>query len=220
MKAMILAAGRGERMGRLTDNLPKPLLEVNGKPLIVHHIERLVAAGVHDIVINVHYLGNKIQAVLGDGTKFNAQITYSLEPSLLDTGGGIYNALPWLGPSPFIVLNADVWTAYDYTDLRLPEGKLAHLVMVDNPPQHSHGDFVLQDGLVQEGDVNRLTFSGIRVCHPDLFRGCRLENFSIIPLLKAAMQKDMVSGEHYQGVWRDIGTPDRLEALQLAEEAA
>lgn len=217
MKAMILAAGRGERMRPLTDHTPKPLLVAGGKPLIVHHLERLARAGFRDLAVNHAHLGDRIEAALGDGSRWGVQITYSPEATALETGGGIFRALPLLGPGPFLVVNGDVWTDLDFSHLALPTGNLAHLILVDNPPHHPHGDFYLANGLVRaappQPDQPRLTFSGIGVYHPDLFKGCRPGAFPLAPLLRAAMAEERVTGEHYRGLWLDIGTPERLSDL-------
>jgi len=210
---MILAAGRGERMRPLTDHRPKPLLEAGGKPLIVYHIERLVAAGLRRIVINRGYLGHHLEAALGDGSDWGAEIRYSPEECVLETGGGIFRALPLLGHGPFPVINGDVWTDLDLARLRLADGLLAHLVLVDNPPHHPAGDFALEHGRLSAQGAVRYTFSGIGVYHPDLFRGCSSGAFPLAPLLRAAMGRALVSGEHYSGPWFDIGTPERLQAL-------
>ena len=213
MKAMILAAGRGERMRPLTDQVPKPLLEAGGKPLIVHHIERLVAAGFRELIINHGHLGEQLVAALGDGARWGAQIQYSPEAPALETGGGIFRALPYLGPGPFLVINGDIWTDMDFAGLRLASGQLAHLILVDNPPHHPLGDFALADGLVQAQGEPRLTFSGIGLYHPDLFRDCQPGPFPLAPLLRTAMTRSRVTGEHHAGIWLDIGTPERLRAL-------
>ncbi len=217
MKAMILAAGRGERMRPLTDATPKPLLEVGGKPLIVWHLEALAQAGVHDIVINHAWLGEQIEAQLGDGRAYGVHIDYSAErPEALETAGGIIQALPLLGDAPFLVINGDIWTDYPLADLRkrfLPPGELARLVMVDNPPQHSDGDFALSDGvLIAEGEP-RLTFSGIGVYSPELFAELAPGRRALAPILRAAMAAGKISGEYYQGQWFDIGAPERLREL-------
>ena len=213
MRAMILAAGR-ERMRPLTDHTPKPLLQVGGKPLIVWHIERLARAGFTELVINHAYLGQQIEAALGDGSQWRVHIRYSAEGIALETAGGIANALPLLGEQPFLVVNGDVFTDIDYASLALPEGKLAHLVMVDNPPQHAAGDFGLKDGFVLESAEHRLTFSGIGVYDPALFDNVqRGQAAKLAPLLKAAMQQQRVTGQHHHGLWHDIGTPERLEQL-------
>jgi MurNAc alpha-1-phosphate uridylyltransferase len=214
MRAMILAAGRGERMRPLTDHTPKPLLQVGGKPLIVWHIERLARAGVTELVINHAHLGQQIEAALGDGSQWQVQIRYSAEAVALETAGGIAYALPLLGEQPFLVVNGDVFTDIDYASLSLPEGKLAHLVMVDNPPQHAAGDFGLKDGIVFESSDNRLTFSGVGMYHPALFDSVtRGQAAKLAPLLKEAMQQRRVTGQHHPGLWHDIGTPARLEQL-------
>lgn len=214
MRAMILAAGRGARMRPLTDHTPKPLLEVGGKPLIVWHIERLAQAGITELVINNAYLGKQIEDRLGDGTQWHVHIQYSAEQTALETAGGIAKALPLLGDESFLVVNGDVFTDIDYAATSLPVGKLAHLVMVDNPQQHAEGDFALQDGLVKQAADNRLTFSGIGVYHPDLFKSVQSgEAAKLAPLLISAMQQGLVSGQHHTGVWHDIGTPERLAQL-------
>lgn len=211
---MILAAGRGARMRPLTDHTPKPLLEVGGKPLIVWHIERLAQAGITELVINHAYLGQQIEDRLGDGTQWHVHIQYSAEQTALETAGGIAKALPLLGDESFLVVNGDVFTDIDYAATSLPVGKLAHLVMVDNPQQHAEGDFALQDGLVKQAADNRLTFSGIGVYHPDLFKSVQSgEAAKLAPLLISAMQQGLVSGQHHTGIWHDIGTPERLAQL-------
>ncbi len=213
MKAMILAAGRGQRMMPLTANTPKPLLTVAGKPLIVWHIERLAAAGFKEIVINHAYLGQQIEEALGDGHQWGVQIQYSPEETALETAGGIANALPLLGDAPFLVVNGDVFTQMDFP-VALAEGKLAHLVMVDNPVQHPVGDFVLQGSQLTVAGSQKLTFSGIGIYAPDLFVDIvRGEAAKLAPLLKSAMADDLVTGEHYHGVWHDIGTPERLAQI-------
>ena len=213
MKAMILAAGRGERMRPLTDDTPKPLLEAGGKRLIEYHLEGLARAGFCDIVINHAHLGEQIEQALGDGSRHGARITYSAEGKALETGGGIFKALPILGDAPFLVINGDIWCDYPYASIRECPVEQAHLVMVDNPPQHPQGDFVLRQGKVHDGDGVRLTFSGIGVYHPRLFADCKAGAFPLAPLLRRAMAAGAVSGEHYQGRWFDIGTPERLQQL-------
>lgn len=214
MRAMILAAGRGERMRPLTDHTPKPLLVVGGKPLIVWHIERLARAGFRELVINHAYLGAQIEAALGHGQQWQVNIRYSPEVTALETAGGIANALPLLGDHPFLVVNGDVFTDIDYGSLVLPAGQLAHLVMVDNPPQHPTGDFGLVNGRVVEAAGERLTFSGVGVYHPSLFQAVqRGLAAKLAPLLKGAMQQQQVTGQHHLGLWHDIGTPERLAQL-------
>jgi MurNAc alpha-1-phosphate uridylyltransferase len=210
---MILAAGRGERMRPLTDRMPKPLLQVGGKPLIVHHIERLATAGFRHIVINHAHLGDRIEEALGDGSRWETQIRYSPEGKALETGGGIFKALPLLGAGPFLVVNGDIWTDLDFAHLRLAKGLLAHLVLVDNPPHHPQGDFALRDGRVSPQGSQRCTFSGMGIYHPELFRDCSGGAFALAPLLRAAMRRGLVSGEQHRGRWLDIGTPERLQAL-------
>ena len=214
MRAMILAAGRGERMRPLTDQTPKPLLEVGGKPLIQYHIEALRDAGFRELVVNHAHLGNQIVERLGDGAQFGVHITYSAEPEdALETGGGIKQALPLLGEQPFLVINGDIWTDYPYQQLyREPEG-LAHLVLIDNPPHHVQGDFQLNGRRVTTDGENKRTFSGIGLYRPDLFADSPGGAFPLAPLLRRAMQTGQVSGEYYQGRWLDIGTPQRLAEL-------
>ncbi|MEA3275475.1 MAG: nucleotidyltransferase family protein [Pseudomonadota bacterium] len=213
MNAMILAAGRGERMRPLTDQTPKPLLRVGDKPLIVHRIERLSAAGFRRIVINHAHLGHRIEETLGDGSRWDIEIRYSPEDRALGTGGGIFRALPLLGPDPFLVVNGDVWSNIDVSRLRISEGRLAHLVLVDNPLHNPEGDFALHDGQVLAQGNPRYTFSGIGIYHPELFRNCARGAFPLAPLLRDAMQRGLVNGEHHAGLWFDIGTPARLQAL-------
>ena len=220
MIAMILAAGRGERMRPLTDLTPKPLLEAGGKPLIQYHIEALRDAGCNELVINHAHLGEQLVARLGDGAAFGVHIDYSAEPpGALETGGGIRHALPLLGDEPFLVVNGDIWTDYPYQQLLQEPAGLAHLVLVDNPPHNPQGDFQLEaDRVVAEG-AQRLTFSGIGVYRPVLFADQPDAAFPLAPLLRDAMQAGQVSGEHYRGQWMDIGSPSRLAQLdrQLGE---
>ena len=213
MKAMILAAGRGNRMRPLTDRVPKPLLEAGSRPLIQYHIERLAAAGIRDIVINHAHLGEQIEATLGDGSRFGVRIRYSPEHTALETGGGIFKALPLLGPEPFLVINGDIWSDLEPAGLHLRETDLAHLVLVDNPPHHPSGDFALTDGRVRADGDRRLTFSGVGVYSQALFADCRPGAFPLAPLLRAAMAEGRVGGEHHAGRWLDIGTPERLAEL-------
>lgn len=216
MKAMILAAGRGVRMRPLTDTVPKSLLPVGGKPLIAWHLERLARAGFGEAVINHAHLGHLIEAALGDGARFGLTIRYSPEREALETAGGIARALPLLGSEPFLVVNADVYSDYDFAALaRLDlQERLAHLVLVDNPPQHPRGDFALAAGRVREAGERLLTYSGIGVYAPRLFAGIPREaKVALAPLLRKAIASDRVSGEHYPGRWHDIGTAERLSAL-------
>jgi MurNAc alpha-1-phosphate uridylyltransferase len=214
MKAMILAAGRGERMRPLTDHTPKPLLKVGDKTLIAWHLERLAAAGFKDIVINHAHLGEQIEAALGDGSQWGVRIQYSPEKIALETAGGIANAMPLLGNAPFLVVNGDVYTDIDFGTLKLAPPNLAHLVMVDNPPQHAAGDFTLSSGKLSVDSTEKLTFSGVGIYEPSLFADIvRGEAAKLAPLLKAAMAQGLVSGIHHEGAWHDIGTPERLQAL-------
>ena len=214
MRAMILAAGRGERMRPLTDRTPKPLLDVGGKPLIQYHIEALRDAGFRELVVNHAHLGNQIVERLGDGAQFGVHIDYSAEAEgALETGGGIKQALPLLGEQPFLVINGDIWTDYPYQQLnREPEG-LAHLVLIDNPAHNPEGDFQLHGRRLTAAGKGKLTFSGIGVYQPDLFTDSPVGAFPLAPLLRGAMQAGEVSGEYFQGRWLDIGTPQRLAEL-------
>jgi MurNAc alpha-1-phosphate uridylyltransferase len=216
MKAMILAAGRGVRMRPLTDTTPKSLLAVGGKPLIAWQLEKLARAGFTEVVINHAHLGNMLEAALGDGARFGLSISYSPEREALETAGGIAFALRLLGTEPFLVVNADVYSDYDFSALARVDlrDRLAHLVLVDNPPQHPRGDFALDAGRVRETGENLLTFSGIGVYAPRLFGGIPPKaKVPLAPLLRKAMAAERVSGEHYRGRWHDIGTTERLQAL-------
>jgi N-acetyl-alpha-D-muramate 1-phosphate uridylyltransferase len=213
--AMILAAGRGERMRPLTDTQPKPLLKIGAYCLIEYHLLRLAAAGFDHVVINHAWLGTQIEAALGDGQRYGLHIRYSPEGEALETGGGIVKALPLLGTDSFLVINGDVWTDYPFT--RLLQKKidaLAHLVLVNNPDHHPQGDFALQQEMVQLSEKSRLTFSGLAIYKPELFAGLAVSRFSVVPLLRQAITAGQVSGEHYQGEWDDIGTVARLQALR------
>lgn len=216
MRAMILAAGRGERMRPLTDHTPKPLLRAGGKALIEFHIEALVRAGITDLVINHAHLGERIERHLGDGGRYGARIRYSREETALETGGGILQALPLLGPDPFIVVNGDVWTDYPFERLTagLAPWAKAHLVLVDNPPHHRGGDFVLESSRIVPGGADRLTYSGIGIYRPELVAGREPGPFALGPLLRAAAQRGELSGEYYSGAWLDVGTPERLDELE------
>jgi MurNAc alpha-1-phosphate uridylyltransferase len=223
MKAMILAAGRGERMRPLTDHCPKPLLAVGGKPLIVRHIERLAAAGLTHLVINHAHLGHMLEAALGDGSAFGVHIRWSPEPpGALETAGGIRQALQFLGENPFLVVNGDIFCEADFAPLAeiathlSPEGDLAHLLLIDNPDHNPKGDFVLDGERVRSEDeeLPRLTFSGIAAYHPSLFAPLEAgKPARLAPLLRTAMGVNRVSGEHFHGRWVDVGTPERLAQL-------
>jgi MurNAc alpha-1-phosphate uridylyltransferase len=212
---MLLAAGRGERLRPLTDRIPKPLLTVRGKPLIVYHLEKLARLGVRQVVINLAWLGDQIRAALGDGSRWGLDIVYSDEGGeALETGGGIQRALPWLGAEPFLVVNSDVFTAFDFAALRISPQALAQLVLVPNPEHVPNGDFAFCDGRVRESGAPRLTYSGIGLFRPELFAGCVLGKFPLLPLLQRAIALDRLRGQLYTGAWSDVGTPARLAALQ------
>ena len=219
MKAMILAAGMGNRMRPLTLHTPKPLLEVGGKPLIVWHIEKLQKIGVQEIVINTAWLGEKLVDALGDGSQFGVKILWSHEGEGLETAGGIINALPLLGNEPFILVNGDVWTTMDFAPLLNVQlqDDLAHLVLVENPIQHPQGDFILAANKAytfeQARSGENLTYSGVAVMHPQMFDGLESGKRPLAPLLKQAMQEEKISAHKLQGVWMDVGTPERLNAL-------
>jgi N-acetyl-alpha-D-muramate 1-phosphate uridylyltransferase len=224
MKAMVLAAGRGERMRPLTDREPKPLLRVGGKRLIEYHLERLARGGFRDVVINTAWLGDMIETALGSGERFGLSITYSHErPEALETGGGIFHALPLLGSAPFLLVNGDVWTDIDFGSLNRapPRGALAHLVLVPNPPQHMRGDFLLHDGHVADGEGLRHTYSGVGIYTPEFFAGSIPGKFPLLPLLRRAIAQRALTGELHEGEWYDIGTIERLQALdaQLSRTA-
>jgi MurNAc alpha-1-phosphate uridylyltransferase len=215
MKAMILAAGLGTRMGALTAGQPKPLLEAGGETLIEHQIRRLVAAQFTDLVINHAAHGLLLEQHLGDGRRYGANIVYSAEGGTpLGTGGGIVQALPLLGREPFMVVNADVWTDFEFARLRRPPPGLAHLVLVSNPDHNAAGDFGLIGDRVATNTRLRLTYSGIGCFRGELFEGCRAGPLALAPLLRAAAEQGRVTGELYRGDWLDVGTPERLERLR------
>ncbi|THD07308.1 N-acetylmuramate alpha-1-phosphate uridylyltransferase MurU [Metallibacterium scheffleri] len=228
MRALILAAGRGARMRPLSDTTPKPLLPLAGKPLIGYHLERLAAAGVRYVVINTARLGEQFPEALGDGARWGLRIRYSYEGETpLETGGGMLRALALLGSAdPFIAVSADLYTDYDFATLPAEPAGLAHLVMVDNPPYHADGDFALRDGLLHEDGAPRLTYANIGVYRPQLFEHWREvlgdapgaeatpPVFKLAPLLRHAMRKGQISGEHYTGDWHNLGTPQELAALE------
>lgn len=215
MRAMILAAGRGERMRPLSDTTPKPLLEVHGKPLIVHHIDNLSRAGIKEIVINVAHLGEQIMSSLGDGGQFGVSIAYSdeREEGGLETAGGIKKALPLLGEKPFVVVNGDIFTSYMFQNDLALHNKLAHLILVPNPPQHLEGDFALHDGLARNVGAEKYTFSGIGYYEPKLFSNLPDGKAPLAPLLRKAMEKELISAELFNNLWHDIGTPQRLKEI-------
>jgi N-acetyl-alpha-D-muramate 1-phosphate uridylyltransferase len=220
--AMLLAAGRGERLRPITDTLPKPLVAVAGKPLIVYHLEALARAGVRDVVVNLSWLGEKIRATLGDGTRYGVRITYSEEgPVPLEAGGGIHRALPLLGPDPFLVVNSDIWTDMDFSRVpALEEGVEARLLLAPNPPHHPRGDFGLEGDFVVERETVRFTYTGIGMYRPELFAGCAPGKFPLLPLLQRAIAARRLRGEVYRGEWLDIGSPERLAWLDARERSA
>ena len=217
---MILAAGRGNRMRPLTDLTPKPLLAVGGKPLLFRHLEKFARAGFGMVMINHSHLGGQIEAAVGDGSRWSVEVRYSAEAEALETAGGIRNALPLIARSAFAVVNGDVYSDYDYAGLaaaidRLADADtLAHLVLVDNPPHHPDGDFCLDDGLVCASGRQLLTFSGLGAYRAELFEPiARGEKHALAPLLRRQMPEGKVTGEHYRGLWSDVGTPGRLAEL-------
>jgi MurNAc alpha-1-phosphate uridylyltransferase len=227
MKALIFAAGKGERMRPLTERTPKPLLRVGGKPLIAWHLDKLAAMGVTEVVINTAWLAECFEPALGEGSRWGLRLHYSYEGAEpLETGGGMLHALPLLGDAPFLVVNGDIWTDYDFARLPSEPSELAHLLMVDNPPQHARGDFALDaEGRLHAEGESRLTYSGIGVYRPALLDswreiiggapGANLSppRFKLVPLLLAAMAKGLVTGERHAGAWTDVGTPERLNDL-------
>ncbi|MFL1515528.1 N-acetylmuramate alpha-1-phosphate uridylyltransferase MurU [Pseudomonas prosekii] len=222
MKAMILAAGKGERMRPLTLTTPKPLVRAGGVPLIEYHLQALAAGGFTEVVINHAWLGQQIEDYLGDGSRFGLSIQYSPEGEPLETGGGIFRALPLLGDEAFVVVNGDIWTDYDFRALRQPIAGLAHLVLADNPAHHPKGDFILVDGQVRDADAHAqtLTYSGIAVLHPQLFEGCTAGAFKLAPLFRKAMADGQVTGERLEGQWVDVGTYERLAEAEALIEAS
>lgn len=215
MRAMILAAGRGERMRPLTDHTPKPLLKAGGKSLLEHHLYGLKEAGIREIVINVAWLGQQIRDCLGDGKEYGLDIRYSDEgASALETAGGIIHALPLLGQEAFLIVNGDIWTDYPFGDLAIGRDALARLVMIDNPPHHPKGDFALQQNMLRLQGAPMLTYSGIGIYRPELFAPYAPGKRGLLEVLKAGIALDKIEGVHYRGRWSDIGTPERLQALQ------
>ncbi|MFT3907461.1 MAG: nucleotidyltransferase family protein [Steroidobacteraceae bacterium] len=214
---MVLAAGRGERMRPLTDHTPKPLIPVQGKPLLFWHLEALARAGFREVVINLAWLGAQIRAAVGDGSRFGLQVSFSDEgDTALETGGGIHHALRWLGDRPFLVINADTFTDLHFERLVLEEGALAHLVLVPNPDHHPRGDFALNEaGFVNLEGHQRHTYAGYGIYDPQLFADCVPGRFPLLPLLRKAIAAGRLRGELYRGLWSDVGTVQRLQALEL-----
>ncbi|HFD11267.1 MAG TPA: nucleotidyltransferase family protein [Crenotrichaceae bacterium] len=214
MKAMILAAGRGERLRPLTDDCPKPLLMIGNKPIIVHTIEALAANGITEIIINLSYKADLIKQALGDGKQFGVNLSYSDEgEDALETAGGILKALSFFNDQPFLVVNGDIYTDYAYSKLLNQSFKQAYLVLVPNPEHHPHGDFGLEDGLVVNDADQLLTFSGIGVYQPKMFASLSAGRHALGPLLRASIQNHVVTGELYKGVWMDIGTVQRYQKV-------
>jgi MurNAc alpha-1-phosphate uridylyltransferase len=215
MKAMILAAGRGERLRPLTDEIPKALVEVAGKSLLEHHLERVRAAGIESVVINLGWHGERIAERIGSGERYGLEVIYSDEGEhILETGGGIYKALPSLGANPFLVINADIYTDMPVPDIELAADRLGHLVLVPTPDYSEHGDFGLVDGLIRRVDTPDYTYAGLAVYRPEFFAGCEPGRFSIVPFMFAAADAGRLAGSVYTGMWADVGTPERLAALR------
>lgn len=214
MNAMILAAGRGERLRPLTDDIPKALVEIRGRSLLERHLASIRNAGVETVVINLGWLGAEIVSRVGSGARYGLQVIYSQEgDNILETGGGIHKALPLLGSKPFLVVNADVYTDMPVPRIELADEVLAHLVMVPTPDYRAHGDFDLREGLIRNSDAAKLTFSGIAIYRPEFFNGCEAGRFPLAPMLREAADAGQVSGELYEGLWADVGTQARLDAL-------
>ena len=222
LKAMILAAGRGARMRELTDGLPKPMIPVGGRPLIEYHLMNLARAGIRDVVINLGWHGDRIRDSIGEGRRFDLRVKYSDEGwPALESGGGIHHALPLLGDAPFVVVNGDVYSDYPLAQLAararsLAPGTTAHLVLVRNPDHNPAGDFALVDGRVTNATAARATFSGLSVHTPEFFAGCAPGHFPLLPLWRSAADAGRMTGELYDGAWSDVGTPERLAALEGA----
>lgn len=221
MKAMILAAGKGTRLRPLTDTCPKPLIKVSGKPLIEYHLENLKKAGITNIVINVHHLGEQIMHTLGAGEKWGVKITYSIESTLLETGGGICTALPLLGKEPFLIVNGDIWTDFDFATLPHAFDAMGHLVLVSNPEHHPKGDFTLDSkgriGRALNEEDKTYTYAGVAVLHPGFFEGCEANvPKKLATFFDNALFANQLEGEYYSGRWTDVGSIERLEALEKA----
>ena len=215
MRAMVLAAGRGERLRPLTDELPKSLVEVRGESLLERHLRSIRAAGIHTVVINLGWLGDKIVERVGSGQHYGLDVLYSQEgDNILETGGGIHKALPMLGSSPFLVVNADIYTDMPVPSIELEDRHLGHLVMVPSPEYREQGDFDIEDGLIRNAERPQLTFSGVAVYRPEFFAECTPGRFPLAPMLRSAADGGQLSGSLYEGIWADIGTPERLDAIR------
>jgi MurNAc alpha-1-phosphate uridylyltransferase len=217
---MILAAGKGERLRPITDEIPKPLIDVGGQSLLERHLVNVRSAGIESVVINLGWLGDRIVELVGSGERYGLEVSYSQEcDNILETGGGIHKALPLLGSEPFVVVNADIYTDMPIPSLRLDDDSLGHLVLVPTPGYRDRGDFDLDEGLIRNGTEAALTFSGIAVYRPEFFDGCEAGRFSIVPMLRAAADRGWLSGSLYEGLWADAGTPQRLAALRALVES-
>lgn len=216
---MILAAGRGERLRPLTDCIPKALVEVGGESLLERHLRNLRNGGISTVVINLGWLGEKIVERVGSGARYGLEVIYSPEgDNILETGGGIHKALPMLGSDPFLVVNADIVTDMSIPAVELAADALGHLVLIPTPHYRDHGDFGLQDGLIRNDDVAKFTFSGVAVYRPEFFDGCEAGRFPLAPMLREAAAAARLSGSLYEGMWADIGTPERLAALENSSD--
>lgn len=217
MRAMILAAGRGERLRPLTDTTPKALVEVRGESLLERHLDHLRSTGIRTVVINLGWLGDQVVERVGSGKRFGLEVIYSQEgDDILETGGGIHKALPSLGSDPFLVINADIFTDMPVPEVLLGSRQLGHLIMVPTPQYRDYGDFNIEDGLIRNGEQAALTFSGVAIYRPEFFGGCEAGRFPLAPMLREAADRGQLSGSLYKGLWADVGTPERLAALQDA----
>ena len=220
MRAMILAAGRGERLRPLTDETPKSLVDVGGQSLLERHLDHVRAAGIRTVVINLGWLGDRIVERVGSGRRYGLEVVYSQEgDNILETGGGIFKALPTLGDAPFLVVNADIFTDMPVPDVVLADDHLGHLVMVPSPAYRDGGDFDIEDGLIRNTSAQSLTFSGVAIYRPEFFAGCEPGRFPLAPMLSDAAERRQLSGSLYEGHWADVGTPERLAALRASLSA-
>ena len=214
MIAMILAAGRGERLRPVTDSMPKSLVEINGQALLERHLRSLAKDGVETVVVNLGWLGEQITERIGSGEEFGLNVVYSQEgDNILETGGGIHRALPMLGADPFLVINADIYTDMPLPDVQLSDDDMAHLICVPVTEDKSSGDFAIVDGRIRNDGEPMFTFSGVSIYRPEFFADCTPGRFSVVPMLRAAVDADKISGSIYSGLWRDVGTPERLAEL-------